>query len=94
MVIDQQDPTHVILSSRDGLWVTFKGGASWETAGGLMFTATFVPRVLIDPANGSHAFACTEMNIWETSDGGRTWQHLYIDTSYWKLRRLELDPHQ
>jgi photosystem II stability/assembly factor-like uncharacterized protein len=94
VAIDQQDPTHVILSSQDGLWVTFNGGASWETAGGLMFTATFVPRVLIDPANGSHAFACTERNIWETSDGGRTWQVIYIDNSDWKIRNMELDPHQ
>ncbi len=94
VAIDQQDPTHVILSSRDGLWVTFNGGASWETAGGLMFTATYVPRVLIDPTNGNHAFACTERNVWETSDGGRTWQVIYIDNSDWNIRNMELDPHE
>lgn len=94
VAIDNQNPDHALLSTYDGLWITQDGGATWETSGGLMFTSTFVPRVLLDPADGSHAFACTEKNIWETHDGGRTWQVIYMDNSDWKIRNMELDPHE
>jgi photosystem II stability/assembly factor-like uncharacterized protein len=92
--VDRQDPRHVLLSTWDGLYVTFDAGENWEVAGGLMFTGTYVPRVLVDPENGAHAFACDEQNIWETTDHGRTWQVIYIDNSDWKIRNMELDPHE
>ncbi len=94
IAVDRADPNHAILSTWDGMFVTLNGGESWDIAGGLMFTATYVPRVLIDPANGAHAFACSEKNIWESHDHGRTWQVIYIDNSDWKIRNMELDPHE
>ena len=94
VAVDRADPGNVLLSTYDGMFVSHDAGDSWERSGGLMFTNRFVPRVLVDPEDGSHAFACTETNIWETSDNGLTWQVIYMDNSDWKIRNMVFDPHE
>jgi photosystem II stability/assembly factor-like uncharacterized protein len=94
IAVDRNDAGNVLLSTRDGMFASRDAGDSWERSGGLMFTNRFVPRVLIDPTDGSHAFACTETNIWETDDSGATWQVIYMDNSDWKIRNMVFDPHE
>jgi len=94
VAVDKDDPEHVLFSTFDGVFVTFNGGEKWERTGGLLFTNTFVPRIVIDPTNGSHAIAATERNVWETYDDGKTWQVLYIDNGDWRIRSIALDPHE
>lgn len=94
IAVDLTDPAHVLFSTYDGVFVTFDEGANWERSGGLMFTSTFLPRILADPKDGQHAITATERNIWETRDGGRTWSVIYMDNGDWIIRNIAYDPHE
>ena len=93
IAVDRQNPEHVLFGTADGPFVTYDAGRNWERSGGLLFTATYIPRILMDPDDGSHAITCTELNVWETFDGGRTWSIIYIDNGDWKIRNITYDPH-
>jgi len=90
--VDASDPDHVMLTTYDGMFQTKNRGRSWERAGGLLFTGTYLPRVVLDPARAGRSLACTERNVWESTDWGSTWRILYADDGDWYTRTLALDP--
>lgn len=94
IAVDAQDPGHVLFSTYDGVFVTFDEGRNWDRSGGLMFTNTYLPRILADPKDGKHAIGATERNIWETRDGGLTWSVIYMDNGDWIIRNIAYDPHE
>ena len=83
-VIDSVNPSHMYLSSGDGVLRTEDGGQSWGMAlhtqshrfGFIFHSVPSVYSIAIDQNDHSTVYAVNDDGLWKSVDSGQTWKQL------------------
>jgi photosystem II stability/assembly factor-like uncharacterized protein len=90
LVVDPNDGNVVYAATGDadgretpsiGVYKSTDGGATWAVTG-LTYQLTdfrYIPKLAIDPTNGSNVYAATTEGVFYTRDGGKNWTKVAPD---------------
>jgi photosystem II stability/assembly factor-like uncharacterized protein len=104
LVVDPNDGNIVYAATGDadgretpsiGVYKSIDGGATWAVTG-LAYQLTdfrYIPKLAIDPANGSNVYAATTEGVYYTRNGGTNWTKVLPDGANFTIYRdIKLRP--